>query len=234
LKTNAADRIILLLTIPVGLMGVYVVAGFFQGIYRLTLHEASEDWWGTILAWLFTGLFMGSIVLGFCGLALHTAIYTWKQITLSRVRRLCACGAVALWGLLAGRFGYPYLETDSPGPVLHTLLGTGLLAACVGFYLILSRSLIARSSVGPEPPKPAARHWIGLVCFFFWLEFSSATQYWTRTQFGVSNDPDFGVELLEFFGPILAAWAIYKVTVYIVDNRYRRYEISTLQDPVPA
>lgn len=236
MKTKTADRLIRLLTIPVGLMGVYVIAGFFQGIYALIFDSTSEDWWGTVFTWLFIGLFMGSILLGIGGLALHTAIVTWKQVTASRVRRLAALCSVALWGLLASRLAYPHDEAGSPDHAMYALTGIGLLAVCVGFYLIVSRLLIARSSVVSGPPMPAQRHWIGLVCFLFWLELSSATEQWAQTQpqSSISDGPNFWVDPFSYSVPILAAWLLYKATIYVVDRRYKRYEQSMQENPVPV
>lgn len=233
MKTKTVDRVIRLLTIPIGLVSVCMIAGFFQGLYAL-IFDSTLGGWDIVFTWLFFGLFMGSILLGIGGLALHTAIVTWKQITPSRIRRLTAICAVILWGLLAGRLVYPYGEAESPDPVMHALAGIGLLAVCVGFHLIASRSLIARSSVGPEPLRPAPRHWVGLVCFLFWLELSSATEHWTRTQSSIKDGPYFWLELLGLVGPILSAWVIYKATVYVLDHRYKRYKHSMQQKPIPA
>ena len=232
MNPKTADRVIRLLTIPVGLMGGYMIAGFVQSIYGLIFVPTFEGW-DTVFTLLFIGVFMGSVLLGIGGLALHTAIVTWKQVTASRVRRLAAICAIGLWGLLMNVLSYIHIGAEGSAPSMtYDSIGMGMIFVCALVYLIASRWLIARSSLGPEPPRPAARHWIGLFCFLFWGQLSMVIDQWTRALSHTGSGPIFWVEAIAVFAPVLTAWLLYKTIVYVVDYRYKRYEQNTQFEPV--
>lgn len=233
MKPKLIDLAIRLLAIPVGLMGLYIIALSLHAFYQEVTSDIPWTDWQYILLTLFIGLLMGSIVFGLCGFAIYTAVGTWKKITTTRVRWLLAFYALALWGLIMSMLRYAPIEVDDMTRLINEhSISSVLIIVCAIVYQITSRWLIARSSLGPEPPRPAARNWVGAFCILIWVGLSGVIGAWSQAQPRPRGGPNSWLEALSYLGPMLFAWLLYKSIIYFQDRRFKRYELSRRGDPL--
>jgi hypothetical protein len=202
---NRANLIVRILATAVGLFAFYLSLEGITGIYE-SIRESFTDLVGSLFSVVFNLL-----ILAFCAYCVSIAVRVWRPMRASIIRETSAVTCLLLFPylLMAGdrlTAGRPSLS-DHAWSALTSLLAIILL---VLFYVKLSRTLIARSTVEPKPTDPISKNLLGLLCFFVWLDLSTlASELWA----GPTKDPS-RPEALAIFGPGIFAILLYQVLIH--------------------
>ncbi len=234
MTVKTTDRLIRILSLLVGVIGIAIVAALSLEIYRQVFSFfASENPPAT-----FDGLFTLFFITPFLALglfAIHTAIKAWTRLTASLIHRLAAIGAVVVWGVLANSLQYlpPHEQTLSE-PVYFAITGSILLVLAVLFYTYVSRWLIARSSFSHKPPSPASPSLVAMFCFFIWVDLSTLAEQLVPKESGYTSVPKEPWGIVGLLTSFLIAVLLYKTILHLSARRIKRYKQSHLSTSSPA
>ena len=210
MASNAMDRTVRLLGVLVAVIGLWAITGCAGAYYRVFSN------WVSLIDDVFILTFT-SIVLAFGLFCLAVAFRAWKQLTVSAIKQIVAILAFALWLVLITEFAWVAAEiswlTESSWAALSSLAAI-LLAAPL--YVMSSRWLIARTSVGAQPGQLVPRGLVRLVCYFLWFTSFELIHELAPKEAGSEHVPESPWLWIALLAPILLAVVVYKSVVHFI------------------
>lgn len=234
MTTKTTDRAIRLLSLPVGVAGLFIIAGSLQAYYKLLI-DAVRDGFSDLPLDLLFFIPFNTFFLALGLFAIYTAVKIWTHLTASGIRRLTAIGAVVFWGVLANFVQYlpPRFQIESQSNWASlTFFGSILLP--VLFYQAVSRWLTAKSSCPQEPPRPASPNLVGLFCLMIFGCLASLIFELAPKEPGLEGMPKLPWEFVALLVPALIAGVLYKTILHLSARRVRRYKQRQHPASTPA
>jgi hypothetical protein len=208
LRFNKIDLLLRMLGVLFGVFGLVVICAAAASFY---------DMLPTRPAWdiLLFGVIFSLLMLALGVYAISVAVRLWRPLTASIIRQVCGllsfvlCMQLAMW-------------LEQVPETIHRLsarawdmitFGTAVMLTAV-LYVVLSRWLIARSTVVDKTRRPVSKQLIGLVCIVLWINTSTLVEELAPKAPGHSNVPVGPWLLISLFGPILFAIVVYGVAVH--------------------
>ena len=227
------DRFIQVLSIPLGAVGVFAILGGLQAYYELFMDAVAEGFSDPLGLLLFIPIVTSFLAFGL--FAIYTTLKIWARLSASHIRNLVAIGAIVLWGLLVNLFQYLPLNfrIDSASNE-SSLINIGSILLMISLYRVVSRWLIARSSVSAEPPSPTSPTFVGVFCLLVFMFLSSLIIELAPKEPGQAGSPELPWEYVAILLPLLVAGVLYKTILHLSARRIKRYKLSKQLTSTPV